>query len=865
MIDDGCGEGAMIVQKNDAADTAVIESAGLVAEGITKTFGSTVALDDVSMRFTRGAVHGLIGENGSGKSTFVKIVAGIHRSDRGQVAFDGVPVATSDGAVQRGVTVACVYQDGSLIEELTVTQNIDLMIESNRRDAFEPSNKWRRNLLDRFGLESVDLSSRVGDIPNNEQRLVEIACVLAKRPAVVLFDESTSTLDQRGVDRVLQSMHHAADDGACVLFVTHRLREVLSVAEDITVLRDGAVVAELATDTASEELLVQHMAGREIAAFTRRAVKEPDGEVVLKASDLAAPHCGPISLTVTRGEVVGIGGAAGNGQAELIRALAGEGIIRGEVVVVGKPMRRPEDGLRASAIFVSSDRRFESLSSLLSIRENYTLALEATSGSWWSWLSRRREVSEATALADRYGLVRKSIEQPVASLSGGNQQKVAISRAIARKPALLLIEEPTQGVDVRSRLDIYRALALVADSGTAVVFTSSDASELRSLADRVVVMARGRQVAELYGLEVTEEAIVHAFSTATERVESPSGVDLAAQTAEYRPRARPSGGQYAWRPSTFVMLALIIFALGAYATSKDQLFATAGNVGGIFLLSLPLVLVAIAQLPVLMVGEIDASLGSMMGLIVVILSFMPDTSVVLLFMIGVVGGAVMGAVNAFLVVKFRITAVIATIATLGIFLGVGRIIRPTPGGLISLDLSTSTHKLIGSVPVFFLVVVALALLADVYMNRSRLGLRTRAVGYSADRAIQLGVQSVAFRAVMYVIAGAIAGLAGVALAAQTGVGDAGVGSGYVLLSLAVPVIGGAALSGGRGSAIGCILAALFVAEVQIFIPFMNLPSGGYLIAVGVLTTIALYVGTQEKFSIRTLLTRMPHGKVRSID
>ncbi len=823
---------------------------GLVAEAVTKTFGSTVALNAMSATFGRGVVHGLIGENGSGKSTFVKIVAGIHRADAGVVRFDGAPLTGAAGAAATA-RVACVYQDGSLIDELTVAQNLDLIVEPEFRPAGGDA-PWQRAVLDAAGLDGVGLDSRTGDLPGNEQRLVEIAAVLARRPDVILFDESTSSLDEKGVEWVLENMRAAAARGACVIFVTHRLHEVLAVASDIAILRDGALVAELPTAGASTEELVRHMAGREVTAFTRRSARGDAGApVVLTCTALRAASCGPIELAVRRGEIVGIGGAAGNGQAELIRALAGDGLDGGEVTVDGAPLRRAEDAVDVGAVFVSSDRRDESLSGLLSIRENYTLALDASAGRWWRWLRRRREVARATELADAYDLARGSIEQPVSTLSGGNQQKVAVGRAVAREPKALLIEEPTEGVDVRSRFDIYRSLVAVAERGTAVVFTSSDAGELRLLADRVVVLARGRSVAELSGDEVTEEAIVRAFTTATERQEErehrtadrpEQGRRQGRRRRGARPAVRP-GQRLTLTPATFGLLAALLAALWIYGTYRDGNFGTAGNLGAILQLGLPLTFAALAQLPVLLVGEIDASIGSMMGLLVVLLSFFPTGSPALLFGLAVAGGAVLGAVNALLVVRLRVTAVIATIATLGIFLGIGRILRPTPAGLINNDLAVLLGQGVAYIPGFFLVAVVLAILIDVWVNGTRAGLRSRAVGYSAVRASQLGVRASRFRAVMFVVAGAIAGLGSIALAAQTGVGDPNSGSGYVLLSIALPVIGGALLFGGRGSAIGCVLAALFVAEVQDFVPFVDVPTGGYLIAVGVLTIVALIIST----------------------
>jgi len=236
------------------------DRSGLAAEGLTKTFGSTTALSGITTTFVRGLVHGLIGENGSGKSTFVKVVTGIYRPDLGGVTFDGRTVANESGATNSNVRIACVYQDGSLIEELTVAQNLDLIVEPGLRPNGD-GGSWHRVVLDNAQLSGIGVHTRAGDLPNNEKRLVEIAAVLARRPDVILFDESTSTLDERGVEWVLASMRQAAADGACVVFVTHRLHEVLAVTSDITVLRPAAISCSTAASWRS---------GAEVSAWSAR-------------------------------------------------------------------------------------------------------------------------------------------------------------------------------------------------------------------------------------------------------------------------------------------------------------------------------------------------------------------------------------------------------------------------------------------------------------------------------------------------------------------------------------------------------------------------------------------------------------------
>ncbi|MCW2295409.1 ATP-binding cassette domain-containing protein [Rhodococcus erythropolis] len=827
----------------------------LVAVNISKIFGPTVALDDVSVHFAPGQVYGLLGENGSGKSTFVKIITGIHKADGGTLTFGDADLTNgSQLGSTNAVRVGCVYQDGSLIDELTVSQNLDLVVRPDERGDFAGA-EWQRSLLDAFALSDIDEGCLVADLPSNQARLVEIAGMLARKPDIALFDESTSTLDADGVEKVLGLMKAAADHGACVIFVTHRLKEVLSVADRLVVLRDGKLVSDVSATGVSESELIESMAGREVSEFARRAVDSTIGqaEPILRAVGITADQCGPIDFTVRPGEIVGVGGAAGNGQAAFVRGLVGSGLIGGNVEVRGVSINSSVAAVDADVMFVSSDRRFESLSSQLSIRENFTLGSISGTSAWWRWVPRSAEVVRSRQLAKDFGLVHTSIEQPADSMSGGNQQKLAIGRAIARGPKVLVVEEPTEGVDARSRFEIYRTLVEFAEQGAAVVVASSDASELRHLADRVVVLARGRLIAELTGEDITEHSIVRAFTTAVHEEAAQQSEEPEEVRSQLKPvfpsagsRRSVRGAAKPWDAAKLGFLALFMVLLGGYATTVNANFISLPNIAAICLFALPVAVVALAQLPVMMTGQIDASLGSMMALTVVVVSFMPAMPVAALLGVAIGIGVVMGLVNALLVVVLRINAVIATIATLGIFYGIALLMRPSPGGVINPDINAVLRLGVLGISGVFLALVVVAVVVDVVVYRNRRGLIARAVGYSFPRSESFGVRPKRVQAGAFVLAGALAGVAGLVLAAQTGVGDPTVGSSYTLLAIAVPVLGGALLTGGHGSALGCILGALFVAETQILVPFINLPNGGFLVCVGLLTILALVVGTKGR-------------------
>lgn len=816
----------------EVAEGAVPSAAELRVNDVSKAFGPTQALRDVTVAFGAGRVHGLLGENGSGKSTLVKIIAGVYTADEGEIAFGDRGIVPAGG---EPVRVACVYQDGTLIAEMTVAQNLELIVPAAARTRF--GSDWVAGVLAEFGVADVDPSRLAGDIAPNRARLVEVAAVLATDPEVVMFDESTSTLDADGVEHLLGLMRRTAERGTCVLFVTHRLSEVLAVADDLRVLRDGRLVAEFDSVEVTEDRLIEAMAGREVAHFERLQREVATADPVLVVEGLVTDRGGPVSFSVRPGEILGIGGAAANGQAQLVRALVGEGVESGTVRVDGVRIRNARTAVRAGVQLVTSDRRAESLSSELSIRENFTLSL-LTDAPWYRAIRRGPEVIRARDLAERFGLVASSVEQPANSMSGGNQQKLAVGRVIAAVPKVLVVEEPTEGVDARSRFEIYRALTAFAAAGAAVVVASSDASELQTLTDRVIVLARARTVAELAGEDATETRIVQAFTTATHSVIPAATPKSGRRTRRARGAARP------WDPITLGLLLAFMLGLGLVASLVDARFAAFPNLVAISMFAIPIILVAMAELPVIVSGQIDASLGSVMALTVVIVSFLPTAPPWVLLLVVIVGGAIMGGINAVLVVALRINSVIATIATLGIFLGIATVLRPTPGGFISPDLSFALGTGILGIPVVFLLVVVLAIGMDVFVYRSRFGLRTRATGYSAQRAVNLNVPTGRLQATAFVWAGALAGVAGLVLATRVGVGDPSVGSTYTLLAIAVPVLGGAILTGGHGSALGCLIAGLFVAEVQILVPFLNFPSGGYLISVGALTIIALLVANR---------------------
>ncbi|MDQ1704793.1 MAG: ribose transport system permease protein rbsA, partial [Frankiaceae bacterium] len=420
----------------------------LAVSGICKSYGHVRALQPASFELARGEVHALVGENGSGKSTVVGILSGVVHPDGGVVTFSGKEASAHTPWESQSARTLTVFQDGSLIGDLTVAQNLYLGTPSDQRPSFRRISSWTRGRLDEFGLGRIAPGALVDTLSPGDRQLLDIVRALMARPAVLLLDEATSALDAAGVDVALELMRQAAKDGVAVMFVTHRLSEVFRVADRISVLRDGVWQGTYEAAAVDAQGLVELMAGTSVnVEFPDRATAAELGEPLLAAAGLSGPGFGPVDLEVRRGEILGIAGADGNGQLPLLRGLTGVDVSAGLLQAERATVTSLRVAARAGVAYLSSDRRTESLFPTLPIRENLVagvLRQLSTAG----YVSPRRERAEALSSVDRFGIRLGSIEDPVTSLSGGNQQKVALGRVLAAKSRVLLVDEPTQGVDV---------------------------------------------------------------------------------------------------------------------------------------------------------------------------------------------------------------------------------------------------------------------------------------------------------------------------------------------------------------------------------------------------------------------------------
>jgi ABC-type sugar transport system ATPase subunit len=500
------------LEKGDPGGSAVL---GLVLElrGVSRQFGAVRALTDVSFDCRAGEVHAVVGENGSGKSTLLGIASGFIDPDRGTVTIGGRPLRRDSPALARKLGLAMAYQDTSLILPEPVKNNLFLAAPEDQRPPFWRRKKWARRLLAEFDLDlELFPDAPAGFLTLSDRQLFEVAKALVTDPKVLLLDEPTTALGPNEVEALHRTVAACSRRGVGVVYVSHRLPEVLEIADRITVLRDGRNQGTFDAKATTEAALVELIVGRPFEAAFPPPANVDERRAVLVVDGLQGQSFGPVSFTLEVGEIVGIAGAEGNGQLQLFDCLAGRQPPKaGRVVCDGKELSliSTHEAVGAGMMLLPGDRRREALMSVLGVKVNATIpALRRFTVS--GLLRRRSERRTVTDLVRQLEIRTPSLEQPVEFLSGGNQQKVSVSRTFLKEPAVILAYEPTQGVDVGSRFDIYKALRTRTNEGTAILVKSSDPLELSGLCDRVLVMSRGQIVEEIPGDELDELRIVEA-------------------------------------------------------------------------------------------------------------------------------------------------------------------------------------------------------------------------------------------------------------------------------------------------------------------------------------------------------------------
>jgi len=486
----------------------------IALRGASKAYGAVQALRDVSLGLTPGEVRALIGENGAGKSTLVRMLAGVERPDSGEVLLDGEPITFSSPHDARDAGVAVIYQEPTLFPDLSVAENVFMgrhPVRSGRRIDRGALRKEVAELLRRLGVP-LDPDDPVRGLSIADQQIVEIAKALSFDARVLIMDEPTAALSGHEVERLFNVVRTLRDRGVAVLFISHRLEEVFEICTTVTVMRDGEVVWDGTTAEVTADDLVRRMVGRDLGALFPKQDTEI-GEPVLEVSRLTREGVFvDVSFEVRAGEIVVLAGLVGSGRSEVARAIFGiDKPDAGHVTVAGKRLRpgSPTAAMRAGIGFVPEDRRQQGLVMDLSIERNATLTRLGALARL-GVIGRGAEQRLASEWAERLRIRFHRLTDPVAYLSGGNQQKVVLAKWLATDPKVLIVDEPTRGIDVGTKAEVHRLLSELAARGLAVLMISSELPEVLAMADRILVMHEGRLIRELPGRGTTEETVMQA-------------------------------------------------------------------------------------------------------------------------------------------------------------------------------------------------------------------------------------------------------------------------------------------------------------------------------------------------------------------
>ena len=483
----------------------------LEVQNISKAFPGTQALRDVSMAFRPGEIHAVVGENGAGKSTLMLIIAGVHQRDTGTILFDGEPIEPQSPHHAQDLGISIVYQELSMASNLTVAENIFI----NR----QPTN-WL-GLIDRARmnrdaekwLEVLDIAvwpgTLVRDLSIATIQMVEIVGAISRNARVLLLDEPTSALTERETQKLFESLRQLKQEGITIIYISHKLEEVFEISDRLTVLKDGAVVGSLDTAGATRDQVVGMMVGRELTSLYPDKGNGAE-DVVMEVDLLTGRGFRDVSFSLRRGEILGIAGLAGSGRTSVCRTIFGASPRdSGEVRVDGAPaqIHTPQDAIRYGIGFVPEDRKVQGLFLPMSVRENMVATnLRACSGQ--VFMNPKKETALAADIVEQLQVKTPTIAQKLVNLSGGNQQKVLLGKWLAVQPRILLISEPTRGIDVGAKAEIHSLLRQMARQGVGIVMVSSELPEILGMSDRVLVMHEGEVMGVVSGDDMTEERIM---------------------------------------------------------------------------------------------------------------------------------------------------------------------------------------------------------------------------------------------------------------------------------------------------------------------------------------------------------------------
>lgn len=796
--------------------------------GVSKAFGGVQALSDVNLEIRKGEIHALCGENGAGKSTLIKILGGIYAPDQGKVDIDGQELSPSvAAAAELGVSV--IHQELVVCPHLNAIDNIFLGREVQHRSNFfldwNEMASQARSLIELLG-EHIDLNVPVGTLSVAQRQLIGMARALSQNSRLLILDEPTASLSAQEVDALFRIIRRLRQEGVSILYVSHRMEEIFALADRGTVLRDGKHIKTFPMEGMTVEAIVELMVGREIKPFATESVNASgtSEKTVLEVKNLSSnSEFEDISFVVREGEIVGLAGLVGAGRSEVANAIFGVAARdAGEVLIDGKPLkaRSIATSIRHGIAMVPEDRQHQGLVLPMSVSENLSLVV-LQSLVKWGLIQKQAERVLTDRLTDELRVKSARPSLAAGALSGGNQQKLVLGKWLATKPRLLILDEPTRGVDVAAKAEIHRRIREIASQGIAVLLISSELPEILRLSDRILVMREGQIATELSVEQATEQKIL-AFAL-------PKKIEASETTRSLHVRSTKasSWSQFAQMRETW-LLALLLLTMGYVGYSKPTFLAPA-NLLDVAAEAAPTMILACAMTLVIVTAEIDISIGSIIGLTGAVLGICcygpePLMPVALGAVCAVLVATLMGIINGMLVTWGRVPSIIATLGMLTVLRGAtklvmgGSSIDGRPDSLRTL----ATGKLLG-LPLSIWAAIVVASSVFILIHYTPLGRRIYAVGSNGKAAPLLGISVHRTKFFVFAFSGFMAGLATLLLAPKNAIIQPNLGEGLELLVVTCVVVGGTSIQGGRGRITGTLLAVILLTLVPTALTFIGAP------------------------------------------
>lgn len=813
---------------------------------ICKSFHTVKAVNDVSFEIGRGEVHAICGENGAGKSTLMNLISGVYRYDSGEMKLEGKPYCPKNPAEARKAGVSIVFQELSMFSQQTTEMNIFAGKELTKFGFLDHKKMRERTqkVLDEMEL-NIDLDVPVQQLSIGQRQWIEIARAIADEAKVLILDEPNSALNMYETEILFRLIREQTAKGMTIIYISHRMDEVFDISDRITVMRDGRYIQTLNTKDTNVDEIISLMLGHDAKCVYTRAPSEK-GEVVLDVEKLSAPGLQDVSFSVRAGEVVGLSGLSGSGYEVLLKVLFGlEHFTEGTITMDGEQIApsSPLEAMKKHIAMVPSDRRDTGLMTDWSIGRNIAqsiLRLNSKHG----LLQHKENKKVAEEYIKKLNVICTSQESRVIELSGGNQQKVLLAKWLATHPRLLILDDPTRGIDVGAKQEIYQLIDRLTSQGFAVILTSSEIDELTALSDRILLFRNGKHIKTVdYG--TTKGTILKYIAVDTEHTQQQNQQVCTADESRKSPLLKKAKKMFSFKEIGVLMaLVAVIAGFGIFVPS----FMTAENLAVILKQMSILGILTFGMTFVFCANEVDLSVGMILNATMACVALLMTRTQInpwVCVLIGMCFSTALGTINGLLAVAFDLPTIVITLGTMSIYRGLALVLND--GKTIS-NLPESTFLDVARYKVFgisLLAVITLVVfvICAILFRHNKIARHLLLAGDNSAAAKKRGINTQALRVFVMAFSGFMCGLAAMLTLSNLTSADTTTGNGYEMSAIGAVVIGGTKMGGGAGTMWGSLIGIALVTVIQNGLVFLGLQSAWRSLFVGITMIAAIAIDT----------------------